>query len=56
MHGLNAYVSTLQVMSKDSSQGSEAGEQAKVASPHEDRILKGKEKLGGKKRERHSRP
>ena len=43
-------------MSKASSQGSEAGEWAEVASPHGDKILKGKEKSMGKKRGRHSKP
>ena len=43
-------------MSKARSQGSEAGEQVEVASPHGDKILKGKEKSVGKKRGRHLRP
>ena len=41
--------------SKSSSQGIEAGEQAEVASPHGDRILKSKEKSVGN-RGQHSRP
>ena len=43
-------------MSKASSNGSEAREQVEIASPHRDRILKGKEKLVGKKMRQHSRP
>ena len=45
----------LQVMSKASSQGNEAGEQTKVANPHEDMIIKVKEKSKGQ-RARHSKP
>ena len=45
----------LQVMPKASPQGSETGEQAEVASPCRNNILKGKEKSMGKKA-RHSRP
>ena len=48
-------IGALQVMPKANPQGSEAGEQAKVASPQGDKILKGKEKSLGKK-VRHSRP
>ena len=46
MQMLNA----LQVMTKASSQGSEPGEQAEVAIPHGDEILKSKDKSIGKKR------
>ena len=48
-------IGALQVMPKASPQGSKAGEQAEVASPREDKNLKGKEKLVGKK-SRHSKP
>ena len=48
-------IGALQVMPKASPQGSEAGEQAEVAKPREDKILKGKEKSMGKKA-RHCRP
>ena len=48
-------IGALQVMPKASPQGSEAGEQAEVASPHENKILKGKENSLGKKA-RHSKP
>ena len=48
-------IGALQVMPKASPQRSEAGEQAEVAIPHGDKILKGKEKSVGKKA-RHSRP
>ena len=48
-------IGALQVMPKASPQGSDAGEQAEVASPHGDNILEGKEKSVGKKT-RHSRP
>ena len=54
--GLMQMLGTLQVMSKASSQGSKVGEQAEVANPHRDRILKGNEKTVGKKRGQHSRP
>ena len=42
-------IGAFQVMPKASPQGSEAGEQAEVASPCKDKILKGKEKSVGKK-------
>ena len=45
----------LQVMSKASSQGNKAREQTKVANPHDNRIIKGKEKSMGQ-RGRHSKP
>ena len=48
-------IAALQVMPKDSPQGREAGEQAEVASPHGDKILKGKEKSAGNKG-RQSKP
>ena len=48
-------IGALQVMPKASPQGSEAVERAEVASPHGDKILKGKEKSVGKKA-RHFRP
>ena len=48
-------IGALQVIPKASPQGSEAGEQAKVASPRDDKILKGKKKSMGKKG-RRSRP
>ena len=48
-------IGALQVMPKASPQGSEAGEQAEVANPHGDKILKGKEK-SVRKKARHSRP
>ena len=48
-------IGALQVMPKASLQGSEVGEQVEVASPHRDKIIKGKERSVGKKG-RHSRP
>ena len=53
--GLIQMIGALQVMPKASPQGREAGEQAEVASPSGDKILKGKEKSVGKKG-RHSKP
>ena len=48
-------IGALQVITKASLKGSEAGEEVEVASPHGDKILKVKEKSVGKKA-RHSGP